>query len=388
MIRSTLSSLPLAHRNVFLRVDANVPMIDGKIQSDFRLQALQPTIDFLLDNGAFVLLATHMGRPKQPSPEYSTQQLIPWFIQHNYPVVFAPTIADAQRLLNERNHMVLLENLRFFSGEQPASEQFAQELAQLAEYYVDDAFGTLHRADASIALLPRLFPAHKRTIGFLVEKEIRELSTLLHKPRAGYTLIVGGGKVATKTPLLLHYLKKVETIVLCPAIVFTFLKAMGQSVGNSLVDNEMLDTCMHIIQQARATGTVIIYPMDYQIAQHTLQGQLSYTSNGEIPDSALGISIGPRSIEVVLEIIKKSTTIFYNGLMGIANRPESTLGTQKIIEAMATSTACTVVAGGDSVAIAEQLGLLHQISYLSTGGGSTIQFLSEEPLPGLIALNE
>lgn len=386
MIKSALSSLPIAHRKVFLRVDANVPLIDGAIQSDFRLQALRPTLDFLLENGAFVLLTTHLGRPTQPTPDLSTKLLIPWFVQHNYPATFAPTLQDAQRLLNEHHHLVILENVRFFEGEHPENEFFAKELACLGDYYVDDAFGTLHRSDTSISLLPRLFSASKRTIGFLVEKEIQELSTLLHKPRNGYTLILGGGKVATKIPLLLHYLKKVETIVLCPAIVFTFLKALGHPVGNSLVDDEMLDICAQSIQQARATGTTIIYPVDYQIAQQDPYGPLSFTNNDEIPADTVGISLGPRSLEIVQEIIRKSSTVFYNGLMGIANQPETTLGTQKIIEAMASSPAYTVLAGGDSVAIAEQLSLAQRISFLSTGGGAALQFLSEEPLPGLVAL--
>ena len=386
MIKAAFYSFAVEYTPVFLRIDANIPIIDGIIQSDFRLQSIRPTLDWLLQKKAIVVLATHIGRPQHPSKALSTEQLIPWFKKHGYPAMFAASLDKAHQLIHQKHPLIILENLRFFKEEQEGSMAFAQQLAQLASYYIDDAFATLHLKDTSIYLWPTLFPRNKRSIGLLVEKEIEQLTLLLNKPRTEYTFILGGGKITTKIPLIEHFIQKVETLILCPALVFTFLKAKGISVGRSLVDDTVIDVCAHIINQAKKHNTTIIYPVDYQIAEKSIAGKLSYTTDALIPVEDIGISVGPRSIEMITAICQKSSTIFYNGLIGIPQRPETTIGSQQIITAITQSSAYSVIAGGDSIGLIEKDQQLTIKPYLSTGGGATLCFLSEEPLPGLEAL--
>jgi len=389
MIRSILSELPIEYSSVFLRADANIPIANGIIQSDFRLHALKPTLDLLIKKKAIVVFATHIGRPKKHEPALSTKQLIPWFIEQGYDARFAPTLQEAHNLITENKPLIIvLENLRFFEGEKTGSHTFAKKLAQLTEFYVDDAFAALHRKDTSIYLLPQLFAPKKRTIGLLVEKEIKCLDVLLHKPRKGYTLILGGGKVSTKIPLINAFIQKVETIILCPAIVFTFLKAQGKAVGDSLVDENEINTCLSIIELAQKYNTKIVYPIDYQVARTSFNGRLLYTNDNFIPEQTVGIAAGQRSITLFASIIMKSNTIFYNGAMGIAKRPETLETAQELFAAIAASKGYSVIAGGDSVALIERTGLANQIGYLSTGGGATLTFLSGKPLPGLTVLSE
>lgn len=385
MLESKLNGLNLAGKRILLRADLNVPIRNGTIIDEYRLREVLPTINLILNKGASIAIITHIGRPEKPTPDLSTKQLVPWFEKQGYEIVFASTIKDAHTKLNKGNRLVLLENLRFFSGEKGKDKEFAQALATLGDYYVNDAFATMHRDDASITLVPNYFPFEKRTIGLLAQKELDKLNTLLHTPKHPFALILGGGKVQTKLPLLFNLIDKVDMLFLCPAIVFSFLKAQGESVGKSLVDDASLDHCKEILNTAQATNVKVFFPIDYQVAMNSFEGPLSYVPANEIPDNAVGMSIGPQTVDLFASEFNNAKTILYNGLMGDVGRPETIDGACKLFHAMAQTKAHTIIAGGDSVAAAHLCKVI-DIEWCSSGGGATIAYLSGHPLPGLVAL--
>ena len=386
---SRLPSWHIKNKRVFLRADLNVPLENKKIINDFRLQSLRDTIDYILAHDGTVILATHIGRPQKYDPNLSTEILLPWFKKHGYPIVFAKDLDDAyQKSKTAKKQIILLENMRFFPGEKKNDPSFAQQLARLGDFYVNDAFGTLHRADTSVTLAAQEFPPEKRTIGLLVEKELNMLKKLLHNPAQPFVLIVGGGKVADKIPLIQNLLDKVETILLCPAIVFTFLKAIGKPVGNSLIDNHMLKTCETILTQAKKQKVSILFPIDFQVAQGSIDGPLTIVPADEITPDNIGISIGPKTIAQWEPIIKQAGTIFFNGSVGFTHKPATLTGMGSILSAMSKAPGISIIAGGDSVAAADNLNFAHQIDYLSTGGGATLAYLSGQKLPGLTIINK
>jgi phosphoglycerate kinase len=380
--------MALENKTVFLRADLNVPLSKRTIVNDFKLQASRPTLDFLLQKRAKIVLATHLGRPKNAEDELSTKNLTNWFKQHGYIVTFAKNPQEAaQKVHRLKKGFILLENLRFFPGEKDQSSEFAKELKECGEIYVNDAFGTLHRNDTSITSLPELYEKKDKTIGFLVEKEIKHLQTLTNKPEKPYVVILGGGKVSTKLPFIKAMLHKADKILLCPALVFTLLKALGKPVGKSLVDPAQFEA-MKELWQLSNSSQIIQLPTDYQIALNSPEGNISLTADDEIPDNALGTAIGPKSIINFGEIIKQAKTIFFNAAMGFANRPETTQATNLLLQTLAKSDAYTVVGGGDSVSAAFAAGVAGNINFLSTGGGATLAYLSGEKLPGLIAIGD
>lgn len=464
MLTSQLHIWNVQNQRVFLRADLNVPINSGTIINDFKLKAIVPTLDLLLKQNAGVVLATHLGRPKGFDLELSTKPLGPWLENHGYKVKFVP--------FQERNsfagvtaqpgEIVLLENMRFFAGEQthgpsfekelnamaedflwyekgfnmgeptPPDRVLAEQLAALADYYVHDAFALMHRDDTSVTLVPRLFNPSHRTIGILVEKEVAALSKLVHNPEKPFVLIVGGGKVADKIPLLTGMLDRVTHILLCPAIVFTFLKAEGKQVGTSLVDDSQLESVKKFMQKATQKKVQLIFPVDYQVAQDSMNGPLSIVSVDQLasgaagspsvdgqrsaakfaqpeirgpsnsrsnevarpeahsrgsypqfPPDGVGMSIGPETAKLFATYITQAKTVFFNGLPGIAYRSETLEGAQAIFAAMTQSHGFTVIGGGDSVAAAELLIDVSKIKYCSTGGGATLTYLAHKTLPGL-----
>jgi phosphoglycerate kinase len=381
---SLLRSLPLNNTTIFLRADLNVPIKDGKILNDYRLYAIKKTLSFLLEHHATVILATHIGRPQNQDPDLSTRYLLPWFTQHGYTIFFAEHLEQVPSLIKEhKGAIILLENLRFYPGEQDHDPYFAHQLARGADYYVNDAFATLHRTDTSITLLPELFAPEKRSIGFLVEDELQHLHRLIESPARPFSLILGGGKIDTKIPLLNNLMPHIDNLLLCPAIVCSFLKAMGKPVGLSLVDDTALATCTALLDTARTHNINVLFPLDYHIAHGSFTGPLSYADADQFPSDGIAISIGPKTYEYFGAVIRKSKTIFYNGLMGTVSRKETLDGMNAILNAMADSSGYSVVGGGDSVAATQILGHADDIDYLSTGGGATLSYLSGAPLPGL-----
>ena len=385
-----VSKLPqwnLTNKRVLLRADLNVPIDQGHILDDMRLQAIRPTLDLIVQKGGQCTIITHMGEPTAYDPKLSTQQLIPWFEKNNYAIEFAHTPAEIiNKNSNSAAHITLLENLRFFPGEKNNDHFFAQELAQLGDYYVDDAFGTLHRTDTSITLVPLLFSPDKRSIGLLVEKELGILDTLREHPHHPFVLILGGSKATTKIPLLESLLDKTNTVLLCPALAFTFAKAMGKPVGKSLVDDTMLDACRAILQKSHEQKIEIVLPVDYQVTDTHNTQPYTIVAADTIPPEGVGISIGPKTVELFKKKMSNAKTIFFNGTPGFTDQPETLEGANNLLHAITETAADTIISGGDSVAVAHMFGLLHAFTHVSTGGGATLTYLSGQTLPGLESL--
>jgi len=385
-ITSALHSANLRDKRVFLRADLNVPFKNGLLLDDHRLEALLPTIDLIQQKGGKIILVTHRGRPKKREANLSTQLLVPWFEKRGYSVDFEPHLDSAyKKSFQHTDRILLLDNIRFFLEEKTNSTTFAQTLARLGDYYVNDAFGLLHRTDNSITYVPKLFSRLNRTIGLLVEQELNMLNKLLEKTQHPFVLIVGGGKIGDKLPMLENFVQKADTILLCPAIVFTFLKAQNKPVGKSLVDERHLSTSKKILKKAVTQGCTIIFPLDYQVALEQFDGPLSYTDSAAIAHNAVGISIGPKTESIFAREIAQAKTIFFNGAIGDTGRKETLVGMKNILAAMAASKAFTVIGGGDSIAVARQFDLAQHMSYCSTGGGATLAYLSGRELPGLAA---
>jgi len=387
-MKSHIPAWHLANQRVIVRIDGNVPIDNGIILNDQRLLASMATINMLLDKDARIVVMTHLGRPHDHEPELSTKALLPWFLYAGYDVSFAASIQEAQRLLDAGSTFVLLENVRFFKGELDGDATFAQELATLGTYYVNDAFGTLHRNDSSIALLPAQFDAQHKTIGLLVEHEMHMLDKIMKYKQKPFVAIIGGGKVHDKIPLIEKLLPQLSALLLGPGLCFTFLKAAGTSIGRSLLDSTRIDLCKEIILKAEQLRIPILYPVDYIVAQNSYDGPLDLVDTKQIPAHDVGVSIGPKTAQQWAQHITQAKTILVNGLMGSLQRPETLTYVQDLYKIIALSDATSVIAGGDSVAAAYAFNAARNISYLSTGGGATLHYIAGQPLPGLEALKD
>jgi phosphoglycerate kinase len=385
-MRSALPSAELAGKRVFIRADLNVPLIKGILVDDFRLRAVQPTLDLLIRKGARIILATHIGRPEAYTKELSTENLIPWFTEHGYTVTFAKTLSEAQTLSDTvaPGTILLLENLRFFKEEHNGSGEdqgaYAQKLRALADYYVNDAWALIHEDDVSITLLPELF-THK-TIGLLIEKEMTELDKL-RNPQRPYVMFLGGAKLS-KLSFIEQALGMADTVIVLPALSFTFLKAQGVAVGDSLVDDSSLDLARKILSMAKERKVELVLPLDYLIGNKDLTGPVLISE--AIPQGKIGISVGPASLERYTQIITNAKTIFYNGAMGFFERPETLEPLKKLLQSIAETNTYSVVGGGESVA-AVNLFHIEGISFCSSGGGATTYYLIHGTAPGLRSIS-
>ncbi len=388
MIHNKLAQWNTKNKRVFLRADLNVPLKNGKIRNDFRLQKILPTLDFLINQNANIILATHIGRPKNKESELSTKILLSWFEEREYIIRFEP---DFTKIAQEKiipQEIIMLENLRFFPGEKNSDIFFAKQLAHTADYYINDAFGMIHEHDCSVALLPYEFPENKRSIGFLMEKELSVFDGLKENPQHPFITILGGGKIKDKISLIYSLVNKIDTLFLYPALCFSFLKMLKQPIGASLVDDTMLQKCKEIILQAESTGTEYIFPLDYQISYDSLDGSLATIDAPQFPDNAIGISVGPKTVQECSRYINQAKIVFFNCAMGFADRPETQESTKNIITAMAQSSARTIIAGGDSVDSALNTAYYTDIDHLSTGGGAALAYISGAMMPGLIPFEE
>ena len=388
MIYANFSQWKMENKRIFVRADLNVPLANGIITNDFRLTSACATIDYILNHRGSIVLATHIGRPKNKEPELSTKILIPWFEQRGYSILFVQDIATIATLPIIAKQIILIENLRFFPEEKNGDPFFAKQLARTAYYYINDAFGVIQRSDCSVALLPYEFPQERRSIGLLMEKELQALTILRDNPARPFVAILGGGKIEDKIPLIASLVNKVDTLLLCPALCFSFLKVLAKPVGQSLVNDTMLTLCKKIILEAENTNTRYMFPVDYQIAYDSIDGPLAVVSADAFPENAVGISIGPKTVALFAAEIKQAKTVFLNCAMGFENRPETRQSTKNIINAMAQSSANTIIAGGDSVDIALDTPHYQSIDHLSTGGGAALAYLSDTLLPGLAAFAE
>lgn len=394
-MKKTVQDVELKDRKVFVRCDFNVPVDEeGVITDDRRIQAAVPTIRYLLDQEAAVILASHMGRPKgKPDMKYSLKpvadrlsEVLGMEVQFvSEPEVTGPRTKAAAEALAPGSVM-LIENVRFREEETKNDPAFAKELAELADLFVNDAFGTAHRAHCSTVGIADYLPA---VSGFLMEKEIRFFGDLLEDPKKPFTAVLGGSKVADKIPLIENLLDKVDTILIGGGMAFTFVKAQGYEIGKSLLDSESLQLALDIMEKAKAMGVDFLIPEDVVCAaEFSNDSPASVCSVKEMPADKMGLDIGPATAEQYRGKILESATVVWNGPMGVFEMDSFAAGTKAIAAAMNESDAVTVIGGGDSAAAARKFDMEAGISHISTGGGASLEFLEGKILPGVDCLDE
>ena len=394
----SFESYNFAGKRAIIRVDFNVPL-DGnqKVTDDNRIRAALPTIKKVLSDGGSAILMSHLGRPKQgPEDKFSLKHIISTLESKlGTSVKFAPDCigSEAVQLASglKGGEVLLLENLRFYKEEEKGDEGFAQKLASLADVYVNDAFGTAHRAHASTTIIAKFFPQNKM-FGFLIESELAGLDKVLHNPQKPYTAVLGGAKVSTKITIIENLLDKVDNLIIGGGMMFTFIKALGGKIGASMVEDDKLQMALDILEKAKAKGVKILLPTDTVIAnEFNNDANTDTVKVDELPDGWLGLDIGPESVALFSKVIEESKTILWNGPMGVFEMAKFAEGTKLVAKAMASATAngaFSLVGGGDSVAAVNQLGLANEVSYVSTGGGALLEYLENGDLPGIKAVRD
>jgi phosphoglycerate kinase len=388
----SVRDLPVSGRRVFLRVDFNVPLDGSTITDDTRLRAALPTLELLLQGGASIVLASHLGRPKgKPTPSASLRPVaarLAEMLKREVPLApdcVGPAVEASAGALRP-GQILLLENLRFHAGEEQNDDGFARRLAATAELYVNDAFGAAHRAHASVAAITRhLKPA---AAGLLMDREIGMLTRLRDAPDNPYVALLGGAKVSDKIDLIENLLGRVDAILVGGAMAYTFLKARGVGVGGSRVEGDRLDAARETAARAQERGVRLVLPVDHVVATGPQAGLPHATTPGEaIPDGQVGLDVGPKTRAAFAAEIEKARTIFWNGPLGLFEVPPYDQGTLAAARAIAGTRCFSVVGGGDSVAAVTRLGLAERFSHVSTGGGASLEFLSGLELPGVSALD-
>ncbi len=379
---NSLASLDVAGKRVFLRCDLNVPLKNGEITDDGRIRASLPTIQNLLERGASLVIGAHLGRPKgEVKPELSLQPIAKRL---------AELLAQPVDFINAGSAKVLLlENLRFNEAETSKDDGqrkvFAQQLAQLADAYVGDGFGAVHRKHASVYDLPALLP---NAPGFLIQAEVEVLKKLTESPQRPYGVVLGGAKVSDKIGVIANLLSKVDVMAIGGGMVFTFLAATGKEIGSSLVETDLIPTVKELIAEAQSKGVSLVLPTDIVIAAEFKQDSApTLVSADKIPANQMGLDIGPESAAIFAAEIKKCKTVFWNGPMGVFEFPNFAHGTKVIAQALTEVDGISVVGGGDSAAAVRALGFNDSdFGYISTGGGASLEYLEGKVLPGLQAL--
>jgi phosphoglycerate kinase len=388
----TIEHLPLAGKRVFVRADLNVPLEGGAVSDDTRLRAVLPTLRFALDRGAAVVLASHLGRPKGgPDPKFSlapVAERLAALLALPVPLapdcVGEPTRARAQAL--KPGELLLLENLRFHPEEEKNDDGFARELAALADCYVNDAFAAAHRAHASIEAITRyLQPA---AAGLLMQQELTALGRILEAPERPLVAVLGGAKVSDKVALVEHLIGKVDGLVIGGGMAFTFLRALGHSIGRSLLEPERIETARAAMDAARRRGVQITLPVDAVVADGLDSATGRAVGIRQIPDTQMGLDIGPRTVERFTAVLATAKTVVWNGPMGVFEKPPFAAGTVAVARAVAEARAFSVIGGGDTIAAVNAAGVADRIGYISTAGGAFLEFLEGRTLPGVAALTE
>jgi phosphoglycerate kinase len=389
----TLDELPLEGQRLFVRVDFNVPLDGSRVTDDTRIRAALPTIEYATRHGARVVLASHLGRPKgEHNPKYSLEPV---------GTVLAELLSDGEvRLADDcigdgarkvvgdlrDGQVALLENLRFHAGEESDEDAFARELAKHGDVYVNDAFGAAHRAHASVHALPRLYEAESRVAGFLMNKELEALGHLMGDVGRPYLAILGGAKVSDKIGVFEQLLARVDAILIGGAMANTFLAARGYELGQSKIEDDRLPLARSVLQKADERGVEIVLPEDLVVAESLEATEGSPTNVDAVGETAMALDIGPRTVETFRGRIARAKTLFWNGPMGLFERPAFAEGTLGVARAMAEARGFTVVGGGDSVAAVQQARVAGQFDHVSTGGGASLEFLEGRKLPGVEAL--
>jgi phosphoglycerate kinase len=392
---SRFDQFSFAGRRAVVRVDFNVPLDAAyHITDDTRIRAAVPTVNKILADGGSVVLMSHLGRPKNgPTDKYSLKHLVNHLSQaFGRPVQFAADVDTAiQQAANlQPGEILLVENLRFQPEEEAGDAAFSQKLAQLGDVYVNDAFGTAHRAHASTAVMAQYFNPENRYSGYVMQAELDAAKRVLDTPARPYVAVMGGAKVSDKILLIDRLLDKVDTLLIGGGMAYTFAKAENGSIGNSLVENDKLDLARQLIQKAKDKGVRLLLPVDSTIAnQFANDADQDTALNHHIPDGWMGLDLGPDAREQFAEAIEGAQTILWNGPMGVFEMSNYALGTIAVAEAVARATdkgAYSLIGGGDSAAAVNQLGFADRVSYISTGGGALLEYMEGKALPGVAAI--
>lgn len=390
----SVKDLDLEGKKVFLRVDFNVPLDEeGNIRDDTRIKAALPTINYLLERKTKLIIASHLGRPKGKfDPRLSLKPVARRLSElTGQEVVLAPdAVGDEVEKIKvqlDENKVILLENLRFHEGEKANDPEYARQLAQGIDYYVNDAFGACHRAHASVVGITHY--VKKSAAGFLVEKEVNYLSKAIYSPQKPYIAILGGAKVSDKIPVMENLLNKADAILIGGAMAYTFFRAQGFDVGRSLVEEDRKDIASKVAETAKEKSVDFYLPSDHVVASEAdPEAKTQILDSFPIPSDLMGLDIGPKTVEKYTQVIAKAKTIFWNGPMGVFEIDKFAEGTMKIAKAVANSSALSIIGGGDSAAAVYKAGVSDKISHISTGGGASLEFIANETLPGIEALSE
>ena len=392
MILNTIRECDFSNKKALVRVDFNVPLKDGVVTDDTRIQAALPTINYLLEKGASVVVMSHFGRPKgKKNPEFSMAPIAKRFSELlGKPVVLAKDVIGsevaAQVAALNKGDVLLLENVRFYAEEEANDPEFAKSLAAFGDVYVNDAFGTAHRAHASTEGVAHYLPSYA---GFLIEKEVKFMAPLLENPDKPFVAIIGGSKVSSKISVLESLVRTCNTIVIGGGMAYTFLAVQGHSIGKSLVEEEYKETAASFLAKAKEKGVQVILPVDHLCGEEFKEDTaVIKVDSADIPQNLIGMDIGPKTVELIVAAVTKAKSVVWNGPMGVFEFNSFANGTLTVAKALAQSSATTVVGGGDSVAAINKFDLADKISHVSTGGGASLEFLEGQVLPGIKALEK
>ncbi|MCM3796024.1 phosphoglycerate kinase [Priestia megaterium] len=393
MNKKTLKDIDVKGKRVFCRVDFNVPMKDGKVTDETRIRAAIPTIQYLVEQGAKVILASHLGRPKGEVVEELRLNAVAERLQ----ALLGKDVAKADEAFGEEvkktidgmseGDVLVLENVRFYPGEEKNDPELAKAFAELADVYVNDAFGAAHRAHASTEGIAQHIPA---VAGFLMEKELDVLSKALSNPERPFTAIVGGAKVKDKIGVIDHLLDKVDNLIIGGGLSYTFIKALGHEVGKSLLEEDKIELAKSFMEKAKKNGVNFYMPVDVVVADDfSNDANIQVVSIEDIPSDWEGLDAGPKTREIYADVIKNSKLVIWNGPMGVFELDAFANGTRAVAEALAEATdTYSVIGGGDSAAAVEKFNLADKMSHISTGGGASLEFMEGKELPGVVALND
>ncbi|WHY56508.1 phosphoglycerate kinase [Peribacillus simplex] len=393
MNKKSIKDIELKGKRVFCRVDFNVPMQDGKISDDTRIKAALPTISYLTEQGAKVILASHLGRPKGQVVE--ELRLAP--VAKRLSELSGKDVKKAEEAYGEtvqsiignmqNGEILLLENVRFYPGEEKNDQELAKSFAALADVYVNDAFGAAHRAHASTEGIAHHLPA---VAGLLMEKELSVLGKALSNPERPFTAIIGGAKVKDKIGVIENLLEKVDHLIIGGGLGYTFIKAQGHEIGNSLLEEDKIELAKSFIESAKEKGVKLHLPIDAVVtAEFSPDAETENVDIDAIPNDKMALDIGPKTSDLFADVIKSSKLVIWNGPMGVFEFDKFANGTRTVAEALAEAKdTYSIVGGGDSAAAAEKFGLAEKMSHISTGGGASLEFMEGKELPGVVALND
>ena len=405
-------------KKVFVRVDFNVPLEDGKITDDTRIRGAMPTLKKIVGDGGRLIIASHLGRPeKNPDPKYSLRQIVDKVSQYlGVDIAFAPDCGKAKSQVDALGdgEVLMLENLRFYAEEEgkprnvenldeqqkaeakkamkEAQKQFAATLASYADCYVNDAFGTAHRAHASTALIADFFDKDHKMYGFLMEKEVNAVKNVMLEPKRPFSAIMGGSKVSSKIDIIRNLMNKVDNLIVTGGMTYTFTKALGGKIGNSICEDDKLSLALELISEAKAKGVRLVMAIDAKIAdKFANDANTQFVDDGKIPDGWIGMDIGPKTERLFADVIESSKTILWNGPAGVFEMDNFSHGSFAIAQAIVNATkkgAYSLVGGGDSVACVNKFGFADSVSYVSTGGGALLEAIEGKVLPGIAAIEK